>query len=283
MSEILTEIQQSVKSLKNFPYVSVTPTLAKKLLEMNTQNRPMSGPTLKHYVTQMKDGHWKFAGGTISISKTGRILDGQHRLEAIVQANTTQKFNIQTGLDDTTFDVFDTGRNRTGSDILGILGHKNSGAMASALKIIMAYDRKHLAKGKTLNKHERITNHDLATWTGDMELLKECIAFGSRCYSDSRLFAPATYAAFLYLFGRKNQEQAQFFFHSLVTGENISANKHSAIYYLRQKLINTAASRAKHPTEERYAWLIKTWNFYREDQNVKRITWTEDENFPKIK
>lgn len=57
---------------------------------------------------------------SIIISSNGRLLDGQHRLRAVVESNASVPMRIETGWDESVFSVLDRGAPRTVSDSTGI-------------------------------------------------------------------------------------------------------------------------------------------------------------------
>src|ERR1044071_5653365 len=103
----------SWKKVTVFANVEVTPEIAADLLTLNDENRPVKPSVVKQYVDDMRKGKWHFAGDSVKISKTGRLLDGQHRLMAIVQSGIPQTFNIQSGLENDSFQVMDIGKLRS--------------------------------------------------------------------------------------------------------------------------------------------------------------------------
>jgi hypothetical protein len=64
----------------------VTPELAKQWLEANTHNRPLSEELVIAYMVDMLDGRWQYNGDAIRFDHTGRLIDGQHRLHACIEA-----------------------------------------------------------------------------------------------------------------------------------------------------------------------------------------------------
>ena len=86
----------------------ITPQMAKALLESNTNNRRPKSPIIMRYASDMQKGLWKQnTAEFIKISKSGQILDGQHRLMAVIKSNTPIIFQVARGLDDNIFDVLD--------------------------------------------------------------------------------------------------------------------------------------------------------------------------------
>ena len=77
----------------------ITPDLAFEMLKSNTLNRPLKKSLIEYYASQMKSGQWRLTGQGISISDANELIDGQHRLAAIVKSKTTQKMLIIHNLD----------------------------------------------------------------------------------------------------------------------------------------------------------------------------------------
>lgn len=94
--------------------VRVTPELAKEILKGNTCNRNISSHRVNLYANDMINGKWSLTGMGISINKDGRLLDGQHRLSAIIKANVAVDMLICSDIDNAT--EFDTGKKRSLAD-----------------------------------------------------------------------------------------------------------------------------------------------------------------------
>lgn len=284
MSQILEEIKNNLREVKVYEKVKITPHIATQILEMNIGNRRVDDYLVKNYAQQMRKGDWEFTGNPIMISRTGKLLNTQHTLYAIVASQTTQVINIQTGLLDKIFDVLDTGKNRTPADVLSIKGYANPGTLQAAVKLIKSYYAGKMERNsKGLGRHERMTNHEVLKWLeGETnELITECVSEGQSLYSKCRIFSSPTYAAFLYIFSKKSREEAREFFTKLATGESLA--KGSPIYALRNRITNLKLSNKFMAPEEKYALIIKAWNFCRDKKTIDRILWTEEEDFPKVK
>jgi len=117
--------------------ITVTPRLAKQLLEQNTGNRKISKTNLARVKTAMERNEWVLNGEAIKIAKDGRILDGQHRLHASVETDTTFDTLIVYGLDDDTQESMDAGKSRTASDALAIRGYKSTHSLAAITTAII--------------------------------------------------------------------------------------------------------------------------------------------------
>jgi len=122
--------------------VLVTPEIASHMLENNFHNRNVRQHRVDDYARQMQDGHWKKSGNTISIGPDGRLLNGQHRLWAVVESGVTQQFVIVLEESNDIYEVFDTGLNRQAIDILKVKeitqGNQYKGIADKFLKYIKA-------------------------------------------------------------------------------------------------------------------------------------------------
>lgn len=97
-------------------YTIITPAQATKWLESNTNNRNIRKSIVRKYAVDMKSGNWSKCTTPISFYINGELADGQHRLQAIVEANTPQKFFILRGLSKQDGLNIDTGLARTAVD-----------------------------------------------------------------------------------------------------------------------------------------------------------------------
>jgi len=74
---------------------AIGPTQAKQLLKKNANNfRKLSQNKVRTYAHDMINGNWHLNGHVISISKEGVLLNGQHRLAAVVLSGKKIKLNI---------------------------------------------------------------------------------------------------------------------------------------------------------------------------------------------
>lgn len=108
-----------------FENKKVTPEDAKKMLEKNTINRSIAFKRVQQYATDMKNGKWQNNGEAIKFDRNGRLVDGQHRLSAIVMSGATVEMTIVHEID-TDISLFDRGRNRNVTDSLVIEGMDKS-------------------------------------------------------------------------------------------------------------------------------------------------------------
>lgn len=119
--------------------VSITPEHAAWVLEnRNPHNRNLRSKDVATYARDMADGHWKNTGEAIKFDEDGNLLDGQHRLHAVVEAGVTIDFLVITG--DLDQEQMDSGVKRVMGDILKLRGEANYIILATLLRSICRWD-----------------------------------------------------------------------------------------------------------------------------------------------
>lgn len=101
--------------------VNVTSQQARRWLEINVGNRRIRKHLTEYLRRQIESGEWQSGHPQpIVFSDTGRLIDGQHRLTAIADANLSEEnglpVRIETGAADCLREYLDTGISRTLDD-----------------------------------------------------------------------------------------------------------------------------------------------------------------------
>lgn len=99
--------------------LTVTPAHAEKWLEMNTGNRRIRPSHVRHLAKQMEMGRWMLSPEPIVFSPQ-RLLDGQHRLSAVLMSGCTIEASVALVQNEDVFRVLDQGVNRNNTDLTGI-------------------------------------------------------------------------------------------------------------------------------------------------------------------
>lgn len=97
---------------------TITPEDAKTLLESNEKNRKFSKPYAKRIAAEMKAGIWHETHQGIAIDVEGHIIDGQHRLAAIVDSGMKQTMVVTSELPADAYKYIDIGKRRSAADRL---------------------------------------------------------------------------------------------------------------------------------------------------------------------
>lgn len=102
--------------------MSITPAMARRWLEFNTENRRLRPNVVDNLRKAWDRGEWKTTHQGIAFSKSGRLLDGQHRLTFIshLPEDAVVQMNVTADCDDDLFGAIDQGQARTLSDVTGM-------------------------------------------------------------------------------------------------------------------------------------------------------------------
>lgn len=118
----------------------ITPEVAREMLKLMGKNRPLSELTVNRYAADMKADRWQSENGqTLVISDKGMLMDGQHRLCAVIEAGKVYEFLVVRGVAESTFDTMDNGKLRSASDILSLRDMKNATTVAAIARLTYQY------------------------------------------------------------------------------------------------------------------------------------------------
>lgn len=94
--------------------MTITPAMAMDWLEkVNNRNRPVSQSHVNVLARDMKDGKWGISHEGIAFDPNGILLDGQHRLWAIVEADTPIETLVFFNVPEEAIMIINGGRVRT--------------------------------------------------------------------------------------------------------------------------------------------------------------------------
>ena len=262
IKEYIPNNKPKLKETMSFYTQLVTPDMARVLLVKNKVNRKPSEVNVNFLAKQMLEGNFKKTGQTIQISKSGNLLDGQHRLLAIIKSNITVELNFCDGLDDEIFDVIDTGKSRTTADIFSVQGYKNPGELSSAITNLLQI------KAGSRNV-QKVSNSKNLDFVKDNPELPEIV---NLCHKENRKFkslSTGAIAAIYYTFSKLHHEDAETFFDKYYSG--VGMENSDVVLMLRNKLMQDAVNKRKYTSEQKVALVIAAWNIMRKGKVVKRL------------
>jgi hypothetical protein len=111
--------------------IAVTPAMAQLWMQRNDQNRTLSKNLVNQLTQDILQGRWVMNGETIKFDREGRLIDGQHRLQAVIQSNTAVDMWVVDGLEPMSQMTIDIGRPRTAGSQLQIGNIPNANNVAS--------------------------------------------------------------------------------------------------------------------------------------------------------
>jgi hypothetical protein len=238
----------------------VGPELASMWLEENTSNRRLSPRTVERYGRDMSAGKWKLTGETVKFGRSGRLLDGQHRLRAVVRSGETVAMLVVEGLDEGVFDTLDIGERRSFPAILAERGMRQPGTVAAALKLVLCTERNVDMRG-FLPTNEELED-GLARHPGLQEAVDD---------AGAKPMEPSLAVAVSYLFARSDKDKAAQFLRK-VRGLG-TFDENDPVWHLRQRL--STGRRDSQPggdtSSTNLSLAITAWNAFRRGRKLGKL------------
>ena len=247
--------------------VQVTPAIAADWLELNTCNRTLRPKYVSVLARQMAAGNWQFNGGTISFSREGLLLDGQHRLSAVVESGVTIVVLVVTELNAESQDTMDSGAKRTASDVLALNGlSRHSVLTAAIVRRVLAYRGGELH----LSNNRPVSNTDILAFSRDNEASTTLAAYmASHVYSTFRGAPASVIGTAVYLTAEIHRDDSDRFFRQVASGADLP-NGHPVLT-LRTTLTNARDRRERVQEGRTLHMIFRAWNAVRDGKSLGAI------------
>jgi hypothetical protein len=257
----------------------VTPNMATEWLEHNNRNRHIRQSHVDGLASQIKHGRWKFDGATIRFDADGNILDGQHRLWAVIESGEPIDTFVVQGLDSDVFPVIDTGVIRTKADVLSRLdlAQQERQTAATAVSWILRY------RARKCQSSLKVTNKQVFDFVSNTPSLLRSVNFAHQFRYQERLLSCGAICFLHFLMAKKDKRLADEFFSGVFYGNDLTVD--TPMFFLRNNLLQDRISKRKPRLYAQVASTIKAWNHARKGTTVKRqknMRWYDNEKFPEI-
>jgi hypothetical protein len=245
----------------------VDPAIAARWLEHNnSHNRELRQSRVDEYKREMLAGRWHFNGESIQFDKDGVLLNGQHRLWAIVDSGCSQKFVIVRGLEPASQVTMDQGTRRTPAEQLELVGIKVDNTVAATIRVYLRWQQGRLFGDQV---RVRTSTAEVVEWAqrnpDAIELIHGFTTAGIR-----RVPAlPSITLATALRFHEIDYEQAADFFSRLATGAELTTN--SPILALRNRLLKVKEANTVLSQRDAIAYFIMAWNAERTGRQLAKL------------
>lgn len=256
--------------------MEITPSDAAEMLTMNVRNRKMSKNKVTAYAASMRAGRWN-PGSQVMVSPDGIIVDGQHRLQAVVSSGLTQTFTVLWNTPIEYQDDVDTHAKRTIGGQLTIHGVQNAATAAALLRPTMRW----LAGAPaTLIFSSSAFSGAVTGYPTTREAVEFYVAHESAVTSAARAVKRVTsqiggsanaLGLLSFLAGEVDEGDRDDFFSRLATGGDIATG--SPILVLRNRMIEDRGRRDKRRALQIFGESVKAWNAYRDGEEIHKLIW----------
>lgn len=235
-------------------WMDIDPAIAARWLENNFRNRPVVEDVVIAYARDMINGVWVATHQGVAFNDVDELIDGQHRLRAIVLSGKTIRMMVTFGLRSkisgslmTTMDAVDRGRTRSVADQLKIQHGLKNGTLIAAIcmslaGICSAQRTRRLSVGQSLDIY-RLFEKPI-----DWVILHRPKEHGLR--------QTGVAAAFAFALATEDTVEGTIgtMFYGLLTGEKL--RDRSAIKHLREFLVSEEAKLLARGTDRGIAELV---------------------------
>lgn len=225
---------------RGFETITITPDIAAMMLESNTKNsRRPDAARVALYAKEMATGNWKTNGDTIKFNGSV-LLDGQHRLLAVVKSGVTIQSLVVRGVPDDGKTI-DRGRPRTIAQWCSHVGIKSANDVAATARLCVYYTKG--SWGKTNFQSSPVADSEVFTF---IEKHRESLSLAVRAASRCRRLIPVSLLGTVLFVGCGGADpdsinEAKWFCQSLQKGEGITSS--DAVFHLRKRLLDQSPTR----------------------------------------
>ncbi|WP_020469700.1 hypothetical protein [Zavarzinella formosa] len=271
--------------------MTITPAKATAWLDKsNFSSRRLDDSNVNKIIRDIKNNKWVFDGNPIRFDTKGNVIDGQHRLWAVVMANKSVEMLVLTGLDHKAVDTIDSGKSRSISDIFHFNGHTNNTTLAALCRLAIGYEKADgdMWKWATSGAKVRLTAQELLDKARNNTQAFESTSFVIGLKHVRKMAGPGLAAFVHYILTLETNEswRVDNFFNTLNDGTNLEPT--SPVLVLRNKLsmgdsAMTRNNSGDKATAYKIALIFKAWNAYRKDKPVARLRFDQgNEAFPTL-
>ncbi|WP_327007937.1 hypothetical protein OHA72_12070 [Dactylosporangium sp. NBC_01737] len=256
----------------------IDPDKAESYLGKNHSNRNLRKA---HYLSQasdMKAGRWQSSHMSIAFDTKGKLIDGQHRLHAIVESGVSMWLFVARNVPASVQEVIDTSAARTGADALKLSGRVDSNhpAVASAARTAILWSEgHHRPVRRGVNGARKVTNSEITSWVDEQNKLPEgalsitgAVALARKWNQVNDLMSLGLTSFATLLLGSIDMDDTIKFFSKLDNLEFDGDEDPVKQFYLREN--EAKKSRDQLRISEHLYFLITAWNAFRSDESLSK-------------
>jgi hypothetical protein len=254
------------------------------MLAANTSNRPLSKATVRGFADAMRRGDWLVTHQGIAFDTNGVLVDGQHRLAAVIEAEMPVDMTVFTEVEPDTFDVLDTGKRRNAADVLAIEGEKSSSTLAAMVRTLWLYynrpDASWTGGGAT------VTNHQIVQTLAAHPKLRDYVPLGEQISAETGMMkAAAGAAAYLVEQANRGKKAKLARWHDgVIEGAGLRRNDPRLVF--RRTMFSMARRQGAAPrrrdTREHVGLYLKAFNAWAAGEALNQLRFTAREPVPAI-
>lgn len=256
-------------------FMIVTPAIAQMWLTKNVNNRNLRQRKVDAYASAMRAGDWIASGDSIKFDPDENLLDGQHRLAAVVASGVSITVLVVWDVSPEAQAVVDTGARRTSGDTLKLSGYQNWNLLAACARIALDWEEGLYRRSGQTKVRREVTNREILNWAEKNDDALVAVTHASRLRK--AIPVPPSVIAFVFMtLARIDEAEAHGFFHDM---ENMQTHgKGDPLHTLLRRYALAAKARERLDVAQHLFLLFRTWNARRSHEDLHNLrignTWT---------
>ena len=253
--------------------IMLTPERAAKYLKLMAPNRKIRSGHLEYIKRNLSQDTYTLSPNPIVFDRLGRLIDGQHRCQAVVDTGISIPVMKSVGWPVKVQQVIDHNAPRCLRDTLTFMDETNTSSRSALLKLIWQYENNPEGHWNAVKPTE---NECLEILERDRELIDRVLEIKR---SLDRIRGRKEAALCFYLFLKKDASAAEEFYMQLLTGAHLQVG--NPVIPLRAYLL-TAENRTHLACHKNIGTIIHAWNSWRTGRELKTIRFYANRDLPEI-
>lgn len=259
--------------------IEVTPDMASDWLSYRNHplNRPLSKSVAGKYQADMLavPSRWRETPEPMIFDTEGYIISAQHRLKAVANSGTTQRFLIHPDQPRDIFDVVDQGYKRTAAHVLRVPYASNVANAARHLAALADGDRWGMPRFPKITTPEIVATYQ--AWDEISWYAAEAFA----AYAATGVPIGAHLAVLAQAARTDHIGRIKLWLEGITTGANLAPGDARLVLRTRfQSGIQVVGGTNRRDLA--YALTVKAWNAYALDASISQLRWTKTEVLPSV-
>lgn len=245
-------------------------------------NRKFGMNTVREYADAMLRDEWELTHQGIAFDDKDNLIDGGHRLRAVILADAEQpgikiKFMVSTGFSPKAMSAMDIGKRRVPADFLRMLGKSNTSSLSGILRLTYCYYNVPWSHVESWTR-TRITPRMQEDFLTANPMIEEAVY---ETFPLKKLFKASALGAFWFIARNERPDiDVQDFLGQLRTGELLA--KGDPALTLRELMINARDGNRGYTAAEELALLIKAFNKWVKGEESRMLAFRNTEPFPEV-
>jgi hypothetical protein len=244
----------NVTSLQQRPgssFVMVTPEMAERWLKRNKSNRVLRPAAIDQYARDMAAGKWELTG-TIEFDTSGNLIQGQHRLNAVIKSGVTVTMCVLRGISQSAQRVMDSGVKRQAADNLYMVhGTKNA-------TTVVAIARQKIASEFAVRS---VSNSEIEDYVNEHPEISIAAGIAMKYYRGCDISPTVTGLAAWTIADTHGWDAAEQFFYT--ASEKVGLQRHDPVIAMTKFFSEAVRNRKRYPVETQLSVIIRAFNYRR--------------------